>query len=98
MLWATIVGVATWPFFLRLQAYVGGRRGLAVTMMTVMILLVVFVPVTLAIATIARNARNITAELKSLESLALPAPPGLYWSGQTVSGTILLIIGVIAAA
>lgn len=75
ILWATIVSVAAWPFLLRLQAYVGGRRSLAVTVMTVMILLVVFVPVTLAIATIVGNARNLTADLKSLESIALPAPP-----------------------
>lgn len=75
MLWATIISVALWPFFVRLQASVRGRRGLAVTIVTGMILLVVFVPVTLAITTIAQNARSITSELKSLESIALPGPP-----------------------
>ena len=58
VLWATIVSVATWPFLLRLQALLGGRRGLAVALVTVTILLVVFVPVTLALATIARNAQS----------------------------------------
>jgi predicted PurR-regulated permease PerM len=75
ILWATIITVAAWPFLLRLQAHLGGRRGLAVAVMTVMILMVVFVPVTLAITTIVGNARNLTADLKSLEAIALPAPP-----------------------
>jgi predicted PurR-regulated permease PerM len=32
MLWATIVSVASWPYFLRLEAALGGRRKLAVAM------------------------------------------------------------------
>jgi predicted PurR-regulated permease PerM len=76
MLWATIVSVASWPLLIRLEALLGGRRGLAVAVVTAMILLVVFVPVTLALVTIVNNARNLSAELKSLESIALPPPPG----------------------
>ena len=75
MLWATIVSVATWPALLRLQALVGGRRGLAVGIVTVTILLVVFVPVTLALATIVSHAQNLGADIKSLESMTLPDPP-----------------------
>ena len=77
ILWATIVSVAMWPLLLRLQALMGGRRGLAVMVVTAMILLVVFIPVTLALVTIVRNTQNITAEIKSLESIELPAPPAL---------------------
>jgi predicted PurR-regulated permease PerM len=77
MLWATIVSVATWPVLLRLQAAAGGRRGLAVAIVSMAILLVVFVPVTLALGTIVRNAQHLTEEIKSLESIALPAPPAV---------------------
>ena len=77
MLWATIVSVAMWPALLRLQALIGGRRGLAVAIVTVAILLVVFVPVTLALATIASNAKTLTTDMKSLESITLPAPPAV---------------------
>jgi len=77
VLWATIVSVATWPSLLRLQALVGGRRGLAVALVTVTTLLVVFVPVTLALATIASNARSLTSDIKALESIALPDPPAV---------------------
>jgi predicted PurR-regulated permease PerM len=75
ILWATIVSVATWPLLLRLQALLGGKRGLSVALMTVMILLVVLIPVALASRTIVTNAQNITTEIKSLESIELPPPP-----------------------
>ncbi len=75
ILWATIVTVSAWPFLMRLEALLGRRRGLAVAIMTALILLAVFVPVTLALITIVKNAQNITAEIKSLESIGLPAPP-----------------------
>ena len=75
LLWATIVSVTMWPLLLRLQAAVGGRRGLAVAIMIVAILLIVFIPVTLALGTIVGSAQNITAEIRSLQSIALPAAP-----------------------
>jgi len=75
ILWATIVSVAVWPILVRLDASLGGRRRAAVAIITAMILLVIFVPVTMALITIVSNAKDITAEIKSLESVALPAPP-----------------------
>lgn len=75
LLWAVVVCIAMWPILLRLEAFLGGRRGVAVAVMTATILLLVFVPVTLALATIVSNAKNITAEIKSFESLPLPSPP-----------------------
>jgi predicted PurR-regulated permease PerM len=75
ILWATIISIATWPLLLRLQSALGGRRGLAVTVMTIGVLLVVFVPVTLALRTIVNNALSITEQVRSLESIRLPPPP-----------------------
>ncbi|HEX4565982.1 MAG TPA: hypothetical protein VH138_05085, partial [Vicinamibacterales bacterium] len=77
IIWATIVSVAGWPLLLRLDARLGRRRGLAVTIITVTILLVVFVPMTLAIVTIVKNARGITAEIRSLDAIPIPAPPAV---------------------
>lgn len=75
ILWATVVSVATWPLLLRLETLLGGRRRLAVTVMTALTLLVVFVPVTLALITIVRHAQGITTDIRSFESVALPSPP-----------------------
>jgi predicted PurR-regulated permease PerM len=89
LLWATIVCIATWPIVLRLEGLLGGRRYLAVTIMTVMILLVVVVPVTLALITIVEHARSITAEIQSSESIAIPSPPSwlkrLPFGGEQVA-------------
>ena len=77
ILWATIISIAIWPLLLRIQSALGGRRGLAVTVMTLGILLVVFVPVTLSLRTIVRNAHSITTDVRSLESVRLPPPPAV---------------------
>src|SRR6476620_2577748 len=75
LLWAVIVCIAIWPILLRLETFLGHRRGAAVAIMTATILLLVFVPVTAALITIVHNAQNITAEIKSFESVVLPLPP-----------------------
>jgi predicted PurR-regulated permease PerM len=89
LLWATIVCITTWPILLRLERALGGRRYVAVAIMTVMILLVVVVPVTLALITIVEHARSITAEIQSSESIAIPSPPSwlkrLPFGGERVT-------------
>ncbi len=89
ILWASIISVATWPFILKLEAALGNRRGLAVAMMTATILLIVFVPVLLALATIVSSAQGLTAEIQSLQSIALPGPPswlqGVPFVGEKIS-------------
>jgi len=86
ILWATIIVVAIWPLMLRLQGAVGGRRGLTVAIMTVAILLVVFIPVTLAVSTIVGNAESVTTGIRSLETIALPAPPA-WLAGIPLAGS-----------
>jgi predicted PurR-regulated permease PerM len=74
ILWAVIVCIATWPVLTRLDVLLG-RRWAAVAAMTTAILLLVFIPVLFALITIVNNAANITAEIKSFETIALPAAP-----------------------
>ena len=51
ILWAATLVLATWPMMLRLQHYAGGRRYVAVLVMTTAILLVFIAPLWLAIGT-----------------------------------------------
>ena len=44
LLWATMIVVATWPLMLKVEAMVGGRRGLATLLCTLLLLLIVFAP------------------------------------------------------
>jgi predicted PurR-regulated permease PerM len=76
LLWATIVSVAVWPLLLRLEAMLGGRRGLAVAVVTLAFLVIVFAPVTAALVTIVRHASSLSADLASFDTVAMPAPPG----------------------
>src|SRR3954470_19944577 len=48
IVWATMVVVATWPSMLALQARLGGRRWLAILVMTIGLLLVLVLPLALA--------------------------------------------------
>jgi predicted PurR-regulated permease PerM len=73
--WATMIVVATWPLLLRAQAWLGGRRYLAVVLMTIALLLILVIPLYLGIDTIVQNADRIADWSKSLTTLAVPAPP-----------------------
>lgn len=85
ILWATIICVSVWPLLLRLEARLGGARRLAVTIVVAGILLGVFIPVTLAVLTIVANAQDITAQIRSFQSITLPAVPA-WVAGLPVVG------------
>jgi len=78
--WASVIVVATWPAFLRLEALLGGKRWLAVLGMAVAILLIILIPTTLAVVTIVDNVENITTQVRSLSMLSLSSPPP--WVGN----------------
>jgi predicted PurR-regulated permease PerM len=88
IIWAAIIVIATWPLFTRLDARLGGRRGLAVAAMTGAMLLLVFVPMLLAVLTIANNAESITAQAKSLTSISLSSPPEWIERAPLVGGKL----------
>ena len=73
--WATMVVVATWPIMIAVQARLGGRRWLAVTIMTLAMLLVLVVPLVLAVTTIVDYADDIVGWSKSVATRQVPPPP-----------------------
>jgi predicted PurR-regulated permease PerM len=73
--WATMIVVATWPLSQRLEARLGGRRWLAVTIMSLALLLLFVVPLTLAIGTIVGNADQLIEWAKLATTYHLPAAP-----------------------
>jgi predicted PurR-regulated permease PerM len=74
-IWATTIAVATWPLMLRTQAWLGGRRGPAVAVMTAALLLVLVAPVSFAIVTIVDNADRIIGWSQGLAAFTPPPPP-----------------------
>jgi len=78
-IWAVTIVVATWPVMLFVQSRLWGKRGLAVTVMTLALLLMLLVPLALGIITIVQNADRIIGWAKSLMTFTIPPPP--EWLG-----------------
>lgn len=80
-LWAATIVIASWPVMLQVQRRCGGRRAVAVCVMTVLVLLVLIVPLSLAIGTVVNHADDIMGWAKHLAESPLPAgaplPPAL---------------------
>jgi predicted PurR-regulated permease PerM len=75
MIWATTIAVATWPLLLRLERATGGRRTLAVALMTLVVLLVFIVPFALAISTLLDAAGRSPAVMNDFLTKGLGPPP-----------------------
>ena len=75
IVWGTMIVVATWPILMALQRRLGGRRGLAVTVMTVVLLLTLILPLAVAIFAVVVNIDAISGWITSVGSRGLPAPP-----------------------
>jgi predicted PurR-regulated permease PerM len=74
-----MIVVATWPLLRRVQGWLGGRRRLAVAVMTIVMLLVFVAPLVLAIGALAENAGTAVTWLTGLAGKTLPEAPG--WLG-----------------
>lgn len=75
ILWGAMIVIATWPILLKVQERLGGKRRLAVAVMTLLLLLLFIIPCSLAIGTIVTNADQIVSWVKMLANFSLPAPP-----------------------
>jgi len=73
--WATMIVVATWPLMLRVESALGGRRRLAVAVMTAVLLLGLILPLALALGTIVVHAEDIAGWSRSLATWSVPPPP-----------------------
>jgi predicted PurR-regulated permease PerM len=75
MIWALMIVVASWPLLIRLQTLLRGRRGLAVTVMTLLMLLIFIVPLVLAVQTLIENADTLVRWGKLAANFEVPPPP-----------------------
>jgi len=74
-IWAAMIVVATWPLMRSVEAWCGGRRGLAVSVMTLALLAVLIVPLGIALQALIGHADDIVALVKALPNMHLPAAP-----------------------
>jgi predicted PurR-regulated permease PerM len=74
-IWAVMIVIPTWSVMLAVQRYLGGRRWLAVTVMSLILLLILIIPLSAAIGTLVSNADDIAGWVKQVREFALPPPP-----------------------
>jgi len=86
--WSTMIAVATWPLLLQAEAWLGGRRSLAVALLTITLLLILVVPLYFGVSAIADNTEEIVRWSKSLATFAVPQPPA-WLEGLPLVGTKL---------
>lgn len=75
LIWATTIAVATWPVLLRLERLVGGRRWIAVAMMTLAVLVTFIVPFVLAISVLLDAADRSPTVMNDFLARGLGPPP-----------------------
>ncbi len=89
ILWATTLVLATWPLMLWVQRHVGGRRGLAVLVMTIAILLILIIPIWLAVSTVVTNLDLIADLLRTVLSIPAPQPPAWLANVPLIGETVV---------
>lgn len=75
ILWASTIAVASWPVLRRLEAFFGGRRWAATTLLTLVLLLGFFVPLLLVIGALADHAGGAARLARDIAASGLPAAP-----------------------
>lgn len=89
IVWASMLVIATWPTLLALQRRLGGRRWLAIVIMTLTMLLMILLPVVLAVGTIVEHVGDISGWVSAAANAPVPEPPG-WLNGIPVIGPKLM--------
>ena len=96
--WATMIVIATWPILLRVQQGAGGRRWVAVVVMTLVALATFVGPLLAAVSTMFDAATRSPAVLRDLVDRGLGPPPAWIASLPAVGARIAEKWTALAAA
>ena len=80
IVWAAILTFSTWPVYARLKEYVGGRRTLAASIMTVTIAILLVAPFVIVVGALADNSVLVVTAARRVLDQGLPDPP--LWLSQ----------------
>ena len=89
VVWAAAIVIATWPILIGLQARLGGRRGLAVAVMTVAMIALIATPIWLGASAVLGNAGRIGESLHALGTEGFPSPPAWLERVPLVGGRLV---------
>ena len=74
VMWGIIIAVAIHPIFFKLTAVLGGRQGIAGTLVVLLGLILLIVPIILLSGTLVEGAKALSEGLEK-GTLAIPPPP-----------------------
>lgn len=74
-IWAVTIGVTTWPLLLKIQKFLWGSRGLAVTVTCLVALIVYVLPFWLATTTVLTHTTELKTLADSALSFRIPSEP-----------------------
>jgi predicted PurR-regulated permease PerM len=89
VIWAGAIVIATWPILVGLQARLGGRRGLAVAVMTIAMLALIATPIWLGASAVVTHAGTIEESLHAVATEGLPSPPAWLERVPVVGGRLV---------
>ena len=75
LLWAVVLSFSSWPLYQRLLRWVGNRRTLAASLMTLGMILILLLPFLIMGMTLADNVKVLTAATRSWIAGGPPDPP-----------------------
>jgi predicted PurR-regulated permease PerM len=96
--WASTIVVSTWNLLMRVERWLGNRRGAAVAVMIVVMLLAFVLPLGLAVDSIVSRRATIADWMASLPGMALPVAPEWVEKIPVVGHSITAAWNEIAAA
>ncbi|MGA8892582.1 MAG: AI-2E family transporter YdiK [Anaeromyxobacteraceae bacterium] len=88
VVWAAAIVIATWPILIGLQARLGGRRGLAVGVMTAAMIALIAAPIWLGTSALVENAGRIGQTLRTLGAEGFPPAPSWLERVPVVGGRL----------
>lgn len=74
MLWALILAVTTYPIHQQIARRIGGKQGLAATLLVFFSIVVIVIPTTLLVSSLGDSIHGLINDLKN-NTLEVPAPP-----------------------
>ena len=72
-IWALIFAVTLYPLHLRMAAYLGGRSGLAATLLVLLGVIVLIVPIAMLMSSLGNSIRSLIEAIQQ-NTLRIPAP------------------------
>jgi predicted PurR-regulated permease PerM len=86
--WAMMIVIVTWTTMRRIQAWLWGRRWLAIAAMLVILVLLFALPLTLGVATVIATTRRSWTQARSVLAFRMPGPPAWLIALPLVGSTL----------